>query len=288
MELKQHPLSAAFPAMSAEDFAALVDDVRANGQRDPIMLHEGMVLDGWHRYQACLQIGAKPQKFDFAAGKDPVAFVLSQNLHRRHLTPSQRAAAIVACSDYGQHGGARSRGKVASCPQVDAKPPKVDDLAKAAQVAPRLIKDAAVAKRAGLLDEVKDGTISATKAAEIARGKTPGQESAKEPKRQLISVEPVLTASDAEAELRDTVRELAEENDQLRDRLAVEAMDASEEEKTVAAETIRELRAQVQTLEAELRAVKASRDGLMRTDAEQKKQIAYWRKQAEKAQQVSA
>lgn len=85
-----------------------------------------------------------------------------------------------------------------------------------------------------------------------------------------------------------TITDLARENDELRDRLAVEAMDVSEEEKTLAAETIRELRAQVTTLEAELSAVKTSRDTYMREASEAKKQINYWRKKAEKAEGAAA
>jgi hypothetical protein len=34
--MNQHPLSAAFPAMSADDFQALKLDIQANGQREPI------------------------------------------------------------------------------------------------------------------------------------------------------------------------------------------------------------------------------------------------------------
>ena len=83
-------------------------------------------------------------------------------------------------------------------------------------------------------------------------------------------------------ELREAVSNLSSENERLSDRLAVEAMDASEEEKSAAAETIAGLRAQVKTLEAELSAVKASRDSYMREAVEAKKTAVYWRKQAER------
>lgn len=282
MELKQHPLSAAFPAMSADDFQALKDDIENNGQREPVTLLDGMVLDGWHRYQACVQLGIKPQQFTFDKDKDPVAFVLSENLHRRHLTPSQRAAAVVACSEYGSHGGNRKgqKDQGAKLP-LDRPAAKVDELAKAAQVAPRLIKDAAVAKKGGLLDEVKDGTISASKAAEIVRGK-PSQKPVKASKRELPQAAESDPTDDL-AEAQHTITDLATENEQLRDRIAVEAMEASEEEKTQAAETIRELRSLVKTLEAELSAVKVSRDTYMREATEAKKDAIYWRNKAKKA-----
>lgn len=53
----QHPLSAAFPAMSAEDFQALTDSIDNIGIQNPITLFEGMVIDGWHRYSAALRLG---------------------------------------------------------------------------------------------------------------------------------------------------------------------------------------------------------------------------------------
>ncbi len=88
--------------------------------------------------------------------------------------------------------------------------------------------------------------------------------------------------ADELAEARFTITELSEEVEELRDRLAVEAMDATDDEKFQALTTIKELRAQVKTLEAELEAVKSMRDQYMTESAEKSKQIAYWRKEAKK------
>ena len=51
--MQQHPLSAAFPAMPDDEFRELVEDIRANGQLEPGIVLDDMVLDGWHRYRAC-------------------------------------------------------------------------------------------------------------------------------------------------------------------------------------------------------------------------------------------
>ena len=90
--------------------------------------------------------------------------------------------------------------------------------------------------------------------------------------------------NDALQELATAHAELAEENAKLLDRLAVQNMAGSEEEKQQAADTIDSLRLQVKTLEAELRAVKASRDQLQAKNADMIKQIAYFRKRYEKAE----
>jgi hypothetical protein len=89
--------------------------------------------------------------------------------------------------------------------------------------------------------------------------------------------------SDEIAEAQHTITELAQENEQLRDKMAVESLMDSEAAKTQTAETIRELRALVKTLEAENSALKVSRDTYMREAGEAKKSAIYWRKQAEKA-----
>lgn len=273
MELRQHPLSAAFPAMSADDFAALVEDIKVNGQREPVMVHEGMVLDGWHRYRACIQCGVPVKKFSFPAEQDPVAFVLSHNLHRRHMTPSQRAAAVVACSEWAPAHRPK-KAEPGSGFSHDA------DMAKAAGTSDRTIRDAKVAHKAGLTDAVKDGVMTAKEAAAVARGK-PSKPAAKLPKRELPQSQPPQN-DDQLAEAQHAISDLAQENDALRDRLAVESLMDSEEAKSQTADTIAELRARVKTLEAEVDALKVSRDTYMREASEAKKQVSYWRKQADK------
>lgn len=261
--------------MSADDFSALVEDIKANGQREPVMVYEGMVLDGWHRYRACTQLGIEPQKFTFG-GLDPVGFVLSHNLHRRHLTPSQRAAAVVACSDWHPANVKKSRVEPSSThAQTNA------EMARAAQVTPRLITEAKAAHKAGLTEAVKEGALTVKEAAAVARGK-PAKQAKQEPAAQPE------TSSDDLAEAHHTITELAQENEQLRDRMAVESLMDSEEAKTQTADTIRELRALVKTLEAEVDALKVSRDTYMREATEAKKSAVYWRKQAEKAAKDAA
>jgi hypothetical protein len=103
------------------------------------------------------------------------------------------------------------------------------------------------------------------------------------PEPQAVeSSEETAPGADELAEAHHTITELAQENERLQDRLYVEAMDASEEEKTQAAETIRSLRSRVVTLEAEVAALKVSRDTFMREANEAKKSAIYWRKRAEK------
>lgn len=85
-----HPAAEVFPLLDGAEFVAFSQDVKKHGQRDAIVLtREDELLDGRNRLRACLAVGIEPI-FDYYDGDDPVAFVLSQNLHRRHLNESQR------------------------------------------------------------------------------------------------------------------------------------------------------------------------------------------------------
>src|SRR6516162_1305030 len=87
-----HPLADIFPMLEDKSaaFEALVDDIRERRQQEPVWLYESKILDGRNRYLACQKLGREIQVKDFA-GDDPIGFVLSANLHRRHLNESQRA-----------------------------------------------------------------------------------------------------------------------------------------------------------------------------------------------------
>jgi len=87
-----HPVANIFPSMMETEYAALKADIAANGQRERIWTWRGMTLDGRHRERACEELGipVKAQVFE-GTEADLVPFVISANLHRRHLNESQRA-----------------------------------------------------------------------------------------------------------------------------------------------------------------------------------------------------
>jgi ParB-like chromosome segregation protein Spo0J len=91
--LKPHPAADTFPVLDGIEFEQLIDDIRAHGLLEPIVVHERMILDGRNRQRACELAGVEPCYEEWVSnGRTPIEFVVSKNLHRRHLTAAQRAA----------------------------------------------------------------------------------------------------------------------------------------------------------------------------------------------------
>ena len=273
MKYQQHPLSAAFPAMSADEYQSLKDSIETNGVLNPITIYQDMVIDGWHRYTAANDLGVHCPEEELEEWLDPIDFVKAQNENRRHLTASQRAAAIVTIYQW-RPAHRPNKGEVAS-PLSKTN----DELAAFAGTTKRTIQQAKAADKAGLIDAVKDGALTAEQAAKIASGKvTTKPESFNQPVPD--SSEVALN----EAAL--TIGNLAEEVEVLKAELAVKHMEGSGEDKSQAAALITDLRSQVKNLNAELDAMRSSRDGLQRENRELMKQIQIYQRQLKQAQKV--
>lgn len=86
-----HPAANLMPRLGDAGIAALAADIKANGLHEPVVLFDGQVLDGRHRLAACELAGVEPTYRTLTTCPDPVAFVLSINVRRRHLSTSQLA-----------------------------------------------------------------------------------------------------------------------------------------------------------------------------------------------------
>lgn len=84
-----HPAASIFPMLPEDKLLELADDIEKNGQREAILILDGKILDGRNRSCACQLKGIRLVTKIVTDIDDPVAYVLSLNLHRRHLTPSQ-------------------------------------------------------------------------------------------------------------------------------------------------------------------------------------------------------
>lgn len=93
--LVPHPAADLFPMLSDTELEQLAADITANGQKVPIIVQNNQILiDGRNRLEACRRAGIEPVIKDMADAypgvTDVVGFIISANLHRRHLTDEQR------------------------------------------------------------------------------------------------------------------------------------------------------------------------------------------------------
>lgn len=263
LALQQHPLSAAFPSMPEAEIEALAADIKKHGQREPGLLLDGMVLDGWHRYLACGLIDLDFRSEEFT-GDDPVSFVKSKNWHRRHLTASQKAATEVALGAWHPSGRAN--------PAAAAGLRTTAEMAKEAGVSPRTIEHAKAAHEAGLGKAVREGEVSAVRAAEIAKLpkakrakalKDPAPAREGKPKADVEKLHVRISA--LETQLNETKESLGEMRDLAASAKVFEDKDEFKE---------------MQVLRLELRSCKRRRDELMRENDQLKTEVKRWRKKA--------
>jgi ParB-like nuclease family protein/DNA methylase len=86
-----HPACKLFPRLPDNELQDLAEDIRKNGLQNPIVLLNGKILDGRNRLAACKISGVEPRFKEWKGKGSPVEWVISQNMMRRHLTPSQKA-----------------------------------------------------------------------------------------------------------------------------------------------------------------------------------------------------
>lgn len=157
-KLKAHTLASLFPAMEGDEYAALVANIREHGLREPIVLFGNQVLDGWHRYSACVELGLRPQ-FETYAGSDPAGYVVSLNLMRRHMTTSQRAMVAAELATLPRGANQHSEGL------------PIGRASTMLNVSDRTVARAVNIKRTGssaLQEAVKEGKVSILRGAQLA------------------------------------------------------------------------------------------------------------------------
>jgi len=153
-----HPVANIFPLVEGAEFDEFVADIRQHGLHEPIIVYGDKILDGRNRYRACLAAGIEPT-FTVYQGDDPVAYVISLNLRRRHLDESQRAmvAAKLATLKLGdnQHSEGLPIGRSSELLNVGER-----SIARAREVISRGATE--------LVRAVEHGRVSVSAAADIA------------------------------------------------------------------------------------------------------------------------
>lgn len=163
--LTPHPLCDAFPQMQEAELADLCQSVaRAYDASQPVVLYEGKILDGRHRYLAAQRAGVAAPTVEFEGDlAAAVRYVEDRNLRRRSLTASQRAMVAAALEPYyARAAKERQRQGVAKLPHPQEAGKARSAAARAAQVSERYVQDAKkiAARSPEVAAQVRGGAVS--------------------------------------------------------------------------------------------------------------------------------
>jgi len=186
--MQRHFLSSAFPDMPEKKFAELVDSIKQHGQHDPVVIFEGMVLDGWHRFTACQQLGIDCAAEEYT-GADPQEFVLARNLPLREWDAGQRAVITATVRGWRKSGINNENQEKAKGDTPSPLAATNKQMAEEAGVSTRTIQRAKKAIEAGLGADVKSGKLSVGAAAKktVAEGEK-GPEPEEAPAEETVSM----------------------------------------------------------------------------------------------------
>lgn len=176
VELPAYPASKCFPSASEEEFGELVESIRANGLRRPITTYvekgKKYVLCGRRRQAACLKLGIALVEEEYI-GNAPIAFIVDEELQRRHLSASQKAAiaaALVPLLEKESREAGKNLPPVGGTQVKSAK--EVKESASAVGASARSTERAlAVEENASpaVMERVRDGSISLRAAEAISK-----------------------------------------------------------------------------------------------------------------------
>ncbi|MCY4638104.1 MAG: hypothetical protein OXG04_27030 [Acidobacteria bacterium] len=157
---QRHPLSAVWPDLEPQAREALRESMHTRGYDplEPVVLYEGKVLDGWHRYSMARALGIEVTTVAFD-GDDPAGWVIARHTGRRSLSPRDRAHCVVRCREWAStgrpaHGRERPRDCDAGVPErrssgrLSGRPSTTRELAAEADVSERTIRRAKAQVRA--------------------------------------------------------------------------------------------------------------------------------------------
>lgn len=106
-ELDEHPLARKTPSLTPAEYAHLKEKIASEGLLLAVVLYQGKILDGRHRYRVCRELGI-PVRARQYQGDDPVGAICSLNTTQRQMDATDRVLmAFDFAPDYKQRAQER-------------------------------------------------------------------------------------------------------------------------------------------------------------------------------------
>jgi hypothetical protein len=123
-ELPFHPVTDLLPLLEGAEYEVFRANLKKVGLKVPIQTYQGQVIEGRNRYRACLELGIPPRFEEWDGHGSLVEHVLALNLHRRQLSPSQRAMVAAKAKD---HFAAEARQRMLAGTAAGNPPPNSEE-----------------------------------------------------------------------------------------------------------------------------------------------------------------
>lgn len=168
-----HEAANIFPMMPDEKIDELASDISSNGLQVPVELFEGKIIDGRNRWMACLRIGVDADCVSVSP-EDPIAYVMSLNLKRRHMDTTQQSLVAARARDLYEKQAKKRQGKrndlVENLPPSDSGKAR-DKAGEAVGVSGRSVDHASKVLVNGsplLIDACERGEVAISAAAKLS------------------------------------------------------------------------------------------------------------------------
>lgn len=243
-----------------ETVTAYTENILSEFRMPPVVVfHDGKdywLADGFHRYHAHKRAGKKSIECDVITGLKRDAFIYSRGANAEHGLPrtnEEKRMVVISMLEDIEYAESSDR--------------EISRICKVSAMTVGRIRKA--------MDLNKKQKMPPPPPAKPST-KAPAPDTPQEP-----------TENDKIAEMATELKAIAEENAKLKDKLAIIDMDVDDEAKMQVEMTIEELRAQINDLEIQLKAVTISRNDFQNKFAETVKQVSYWKRRAEKAEKAA-
>ena len=152
--------NACIPQATGKPYQALLEDIRKNGQLNPVLVHGDEVVDGWTRVRICIELGRPVLTLQVANADDKkpedwVRATLSSQFSRQHFSKLQKAAIIREMVQVVGRGRPKKGSKIDSF---------LDELAKEYQISKSYFKlvDRVQREWVDALEDIRLGKITAS------------------------------------------------------------------------------------------------------------------------------
>lgn len=117
-------LKSLIPSLSCAERETLEDSILAEGCRDPIVIWDGVIVDGHNRHAICTAHGIpfKTLPMIFADRLDAMIWIRRNQVARRNLTDDQRAMNAASLAELEAEKSRRERAKKARAAVVERNP----------------------------------------------------------------------------------------------------------------------------------------------------------------------